>query len=69
MAPLLAKILWSILETIVTKRVVSEVVVQGCRWFSDETSNVYDDKVVDAMAEALGVDSVALKVKMQEGEK
>ena len=69
MAPILAKILWSILETIVTKKVVSEVLVQGCRWFSDETSNTYDDKVVDAMAEALGVDSKALKVQMQESGK
>lgn len=58
---ILAKILWGIVEKLLTQTVASHVVIQGLRWWSDSTTNKYDDSVVDAMAAALGVDSKALK--------
>lgn len=66
MQVILAKILWSIVESMLTKAVASNVLINGLRWWSDSTANVYDDKIVDSMADALGVESKALKVLMQE---
>ncbi len=66
MQAILAKILWGIVENLLTKTVASHVLIEGLRWWSDSTVNTYDDRVVDAMALALGVDTKALKVLMQD---
>lgn len=54
-------ILMSILETLLTKKVFSEVLCEMLRAWSDWTNNEYDDKIVDSISSALSVDSASVK--------
>ena len=65
MQAILASIAWSIVGKLLTERFGCELFVHGNRWWSDKTTNTYDDKVVDAMANALGVQSQSLKELMK----
>ncbi len=66
MQGLLIKLAWGIVARLLTEKVASNFFIQGCRWWSDSTENAYDDRVVSAMAEALGVSSVSLKELVKE---
>lgn len=61
MSGMLLSILIGIFEKLVTEKFFSKVLITVLRYWSDQTANDYDDKVVDAMAEALGVDSKSMK--------
>ena len=69
MEAILIKIAWGLVGKLLTERLFSNMLIHGVRAWSDKTENVHDDRVVDAMAEALGVDSKALKVMSQESGK
>lgn len=69
MTQILVQILWGIAGKLLTQGFVSKMLIQGLRYWAESTENNYDDAVVIAMAEALGVDDVKLKIFMQENEK
>jgi len=61
MAPFLASALVSMMKKLITERFLAKLVIEGlCAW-SKTTDTDHDDKVVEAMAEALGIDKIALK--------
>jgi len=62
MTEMLAKIAISLLMKLITEKFLAKLVIQGLRAWSGQTANVYDDRVVEAMAQALGVDPDDLKV-------
>jgi hypothetical protein len=62
MTEMLAKIAISILMKLITEKFLAKLVIQGLRAWSGQTANVYDDRVVEAMAQALSVDPEDLKV-------
>lgn len=61
MSQLLAKVAVGMLARLVTERFLGKVVVEGCRALAARTENKFDDKIVEAMAEALGVQPELLK--------
>jgi hypothetical protein len=65
MSTLLAGLLVSLLKRMVSEVFLAKIIVEAMRAWSDQTENAYDDRVVDAIAEALGVESKSLKVMMQ----
>ncbi len=52
----LVPIFVSILESLLTKKMFSILLIEFAKCWADSTPNQYDDKVVAAMAEALGID-------------
>lgn len=62
---LLAKALIGILTQLITQKFLAKVTIEALRAWSKTTSNEMDDRVVESMAEALGIDPVALKVAVK----
>lgn len=52
----LVPIFVDILYSLATKKVIATLLVELCRAFAKATENEYDDHVIGAMAEAIGVD-------------
>lgn len=52
----LMPILVDILASLATKKMFATLLVELCGAWADHSANQYDDKVVEAMAEALGID-------------
>lgn len=61
MTGLIASALVSMLTKLITERFLAKLVIEGLRAWAKTTNTSHDDKVVEAMAEALGVDPIALK--------
>lgn len=59
---IIAKALMGIITRLITERFLAKLVIESLRYWSRQTANDQDDRVVEAMAEALGLDPVALKV-------
>jgi len=55
MGNVLIKILWAITSRILTETFVSKAIVYSLYSISKNTANTLDDKMVDALAEALAV--------------
>lgn len=55
MGPLLAKLAMSMVTKLITEKFLGHLLVEGLRAWSKQTPNVYDDRVVEAVADALGV--------------
>ena len=66
MTELLAKIAMGMVVRLITEKFLSKVMIEGLRAWSKQTVNSYDDKVVAAMAQALGVDQEDLKLMSRE---
>lgn len=64
MAELLISMGFGLLKRLVTEVFIAKIAVHSFRAWSDTTENTWDDKVVDAVAEGLGVDSKALKAML-----
>ena len=62
MSTLIAGLLVSLLKRLITEAFLAKLIIEALRAWSSQTENEYDDRLITAMAEALGVDSVALKV-------
>lgn len=62
MTEIFARIAVSLVMKLITETFLSKLIIQGLRAWSEQTANVYDDRVVDAMAQALGVDPDDLKI-------
>lgn len=52
----LARIAIGMVVKLITEKFLSKLVIEALKAWSKQTENKYDDKVVDAMAEALGVE-------------
>ena len=61
MSSLIAKVAIGLISRLITERFLAKLVIEALRAWAKTTSNVHDDRVVEAMAEALGIDPVALK--------
>lgn len=62
MANLLAKIAISLITKLITERFLARLVIEALRAWAKTTDNDMDDRVVKAMAEALGVEIEVLKL-------
>ena len=58
---LISSALISILTRLITEKFLAKLVIEALRAWSRQTANDHDNRVVEAMAEAIGVDPVALK--------
>lgn len=63
MSQVLAKVGIAILAKLVTETFLAKLLIETLRAWAKSSENQWDDKVVDAMAEALGVSKEALTVK------
>lgn len=62
MTEILAKIAIAIATRLLTEKFLSKLLIQALRAWARQTANSYDDKVVEAMAEALDVPVEVLRV-------
>jgi hypothetical protein len=61
MTSLLAKVAVSLGAKLITETFLSKLLIEGLRAWSAQTENSHDDRVVEAIAQALGVDPIKLK--------
>lgn len=61
MADYVAKLAISLLQKLVTEQFLSRVLYYIVRAWANQTDNLIDDKVADAIAEAYGLDKEVLK--------
>jgi 2-hydroxychromene-2-carboxylate isomerase len=61
MSALLAKAAVGIITRLITEAFLAKLTIQMLRAWARGTANIHDDKVVEAMADALGVEPEALK--------
>lgn len=62
MTDLLAKLAIAMVSKLLTEKFLSKLLVHSLRAWAQQTENSYDDKVVEAMAEALDVPKELLTV-------
>jgi hypothetical protein len=60
MADYVAKLAISLLQKLVTEQFLSRVLYYVVRAWANQTDNLIDDKVADAIAEAYGIEKTAL---------
>lgn len=60
MSQVLAKVGIALLAKLVTESFLSKLLIETLRAWAKTSENAWDDKVVDAMAEALGVEKQKL---------
>jgi hypothetical protein len=60
MSQVIAKVGIALLAKLITESFLSKLLIETLRAWAKTSENTYDDKVVDAMAEALGVDKQKL---------
>jgi hypothetical protein len=63
MSELLLKLAIGLGTKLITETFLARILIHTLRAWADTSDSAWDDLVVDAMAEALGVDSKALKSK------
>lgn len=56
MSVLIASVIMNMLKSVVTQTFFSKMLVIGLKKWADSTDNHYDDEVVKAIADSLGVD-------------
>ncbi len=61
MSMILAKIFVGMLTKLLSEKFISKMLILMLRAWSNNTVNAYDDKVVDALSEALGVEVEKIK--------
>lgn len=61
-------ILMSIAESLLTKNLFASFLCEGLRKWADSADSEYDEKVVDAISSALGVDSTSVKELAKQAE-
>lgn len=59
---LLAKVAMGMVVRLITEKFLSKLMIEGLRAWSKQTANPYDDKVVEAMADSLGIEKETLSL-------
>jgi hypothetical protein len=54
-------ILMGLLESLISKKLFATVICEGLRRWADWSDSVHDERIVDAISQALEVDTTSLK--------
>lgn len=61
MSIILARIAMTLLTKLITETFLAKLLIEGLRAWARQTENHYDDKVVEAAAEAFGIEPEVIK--------